>query len=132
MEDGEIEDDDEDSTLILPETKPETTVAQPLQPTATNIKIPPPPVDTHLFENKFSPNDKYLPDKGNRDKRKHDDKKKQHLTEAEKHVMHLHKLERLEREKREKYRREQGVEPLGIILVCILLIVIIDERFSVQ
>lgn len=114
MEDGEIEDDDDDNTVTVPPvTKPEP--VQPLQPAAINVKIPPPPIETtHLFDNKFNPNDKYLPDKGNREKRKHDDKKKPHLTEAEKHVMHLHKLERLEREKREKYRREQGVETLGI------------------
>lgn len=106
LEDGEIEDDDEE-VPVEPENKPPVENV-PVQPKVVENKPP-------LLESKFEKYvDRNRPDRG--EKRKHEEKKKTHLTEAEKHVMHLHKLERMEREKREKYRREQGIENLGEFL----------------
>lgn len=93
LEDGEIEDDDEEIPEAEPQKNENTTVKPPVtQP-----------------EKKFEVKDRPVKP----DKRKYEDKKKPRLTEAEKHVMHLHKLERLEREKRERFKREQGVQNLG-------------------
>ncbi|GJQ80659.1 putative metal ion binding protein [Trypoxylus dichotomus] len=95
LEDGEIEDDDEDVVA-----------------TQVQVEIPHPPKPPTIVEKTSPPADnkheKYDRLKYERSRTKHEEKKKGHLTEAEKSVMFLHKLERMEREKREKYRREPG------------------------
>ncbi|KAF5283194.1 hypothetical protein FQA39_LY17386 [Lamprigera yunnana] len=87
LEDGEIEDDDEEETSTPAETQQEP-----------NPELPPP----NASPNKFRPTRFDRPDR-----HRYEDRKRSHLTEAEKSVLHLHKIERLEREKRDRYKRDQ-------------------------
>ncbi|KRT83414.1 hypothetical protein AMK59_4149, partial [Oryctes borbonicus] len=96
LEDGEIEDDDEEIPAL---TQIEIPLPQPPKP---------PPIAEKIFPVVETKHEKYVRIKYERARPKHDEKKKGHLTEAEKSVMFLHKLERMEREKRDKYRREPG------------------------
>lgn len=104
LEDGEIEDDEED---VSPPTAQQAPPVEPqLSPGGANKPPPPPTIDKGFsFEAKH---EKYDRPKYERQRSKHEDKKKSHMTEAERSVMFLHKLERMEREKRDKYRREPG------------------------
>ena len=113
LEDGEIEDDDDD---VVDATKIETpqTVTDGNKQCTTSSASPKVPVKfpAHGEQGQSDQkNEKVVVqhDKTKFDRRsKYEEKKKSHLTEAEKSVMYLHKLERIEREKRDKYRREPG------------------------
>lgn len=96
MEDGEIEDDDDEE--IPPQT--EENVAPPTQNAPEQILPAPIPTDTNIFKRNEPHADR---------KKRHSTEKKadRHLTEAEKSVRYLHKLERAERERRERLRKEQ-------------------------
>ncbi|KAK4878780.1 hypothetical protein RN001_011286 [Aquatica leii] len=90
LEDGEIEDDDEEEAPMVPEQEPEQPpVEQPL-PNASPNKFP--------HRTRFDRTDRH----------RYEERKRGHLTEAEKSVLHLHKIERLEREKRDRYKRDQS------------------------
>ncbi|KAF5288696.1 hypothetical protein FQR65_LT11961 [Abscondita terminalis] len=94
LEDGEIEDDDEEEEeqQQQPATVP---VEQPSEPAPDQ-----PPSATSPI--------KFPQQRPSRfDRHRYDERKRGHLTEAEKSVMHLHKIERLEREKRDRYKRDQ-------------------------
>ncbi|CAH0549008.1 unnamed protein product [Brassicogethes aeneus] len=85
LEDGEIEDDDDEVPVDV----------------APQILEAPPPQIPNLLA---SPVLKSPPD---RDRRKHEEKLgKKHMTEAEKSILHLRKREKMQREKWEKYKRE--------------------------
>ncbi|KAK9751386.1 hypothetical protein QE152_g5148 [Popillia japonica] len=102
LEDGEIEDDEEE--IAIAESPPPP--PEPAQPHVAKQQ-PPPIVPEKSFPVAFdAKHEKFDRPKYERARSKHEEKKKGHLTEAEKSVMYLHKLERMEREKREKYRRE--------------------------
>ncbi|XP_031330062.1 protein suppressor of sable isoform X2 [Photinus pyralis] len=93
LEDGEIEDDDEEEET-------------PSAPVVVETQTPEPAPQTPPASAKFSPNNNRSRfDRPDRHAR-YDERKRGHLTEAEKSVLHLHKLERFEREKRDRYKRE--------------------------
>lgn len=96
LEDGEIEDDDDE------EVPQEAAGAPPAQPEA--ILPAAVPQDANAFT-KLDPHRK----------RRHSTERKpeKHLTEAEKSVRFLHKLERAERERRERFRKEQLEKTTG-------------------
>lgn len=108
LEDGEIEDDDEDVSApvepvaLAEPPKPEIPAAS--SPTAEKNKI--------QVENEKIPRaekNKERPDRSER--RRHDDKGKRHMTEAEKSILHLRKKEEMQRKKWEKINRIKDIEP---------------------
>lgn len=103
LEDGEIEDDDEEIPPN-PETVP---ITNPSTPSRTSSVCDSPRTPSERDREK--PRDK------SKEHRKHEDKgeRKKHMTEAEKSILHLRKKEKLEREKWLKFQRErqQQFEP---------------------
>lgn len=105
LEDGEIEDDDEDDT---PMEEP-----APAQTNQTKENF-----SGYKSDTKSDKSDKDRDKKDrdrDRDRRRHEEKSRKHMTEAEKSILHLRKREKAQREKWEKFRREQTtpVDPLG-------------------
>lgn len=100
LEDGEIEDDDEEVGESVAQDNADAKT--PEAPNAANAS-------PNKFPDKFNHNRNNRFDKPERFNRP-EDRKRGHLTEAEKSVLHLHKMERmerLERDKRERYKRDQ-------------------------
>ncbi|KAK5638502.1 hypothetical protein RI129_012797 [Pyrocoelia pectoralis] len=94
LEDGEIEDDDDEeeeapTSEVVPTTEPQPVLPEPTQPVTK---------PNHNNRTRFDRSERH---------NRYEERKRGHLTEAEKSVMHLHKLERFEREKRDRYKRDQ-------------------------
>lgn len=125
MEDGEIEDDDEE----VPPPQP----VIPNLPPQFDPQVPPPNFSPIKDQKPMFSNDRNMfMDKGPKDRRNRyeENKKKGHLTEAEKSVMYLHKMERMEREKRDKYRRDPTGD-FGNLLKLLCNYQFIKENYSI-
>lgn len=105
LEDGEIEDDDEDTPMEAPPVIPEGPALPAITPIAPTVI---PTADSLHKSSSDKEKSSSKESKESRKERKSSRHEKKHMTEAEKSVLYLHKMERLEREKREKYRRDQG------------------------
>lgn len=105
LEDGEIEDDEED-TIALHEP-----VAPVEPPKPESVTVP------STEKNKIPTESEKNIRERNRDRperlerRRHDEKGKKHMTEAEKSILHLRKREEMQRKKWEKINRIKDVEP---------------------
>ncbi|XP_023012917.2 suppressor of sable isoform X2 [Leptinotarsa decemlineata] len=98
LEDGEIEDDEEDTSAVAVE------ISKPHASAPVAAKIP-----NEIPNEKEKKKDK--PERS--DKRRHEEKGKKHMTEAERSILHLRKKEELQRKKWEKFRpKEPVVDPL--------------------
>ncbi|KAG5885421.1 hypothetical protein JTB14_036070 [Gonioctena quinquepunctata] len=102
LEDGEIEDDEEDSSTVAVEP-PKPEINPPIVAAKVPIVIP---------NEKDKKRDKpEKPDKA--DRRRHEEKGKKHMTEAERSILHLRKKEEMQRKKWEKFKQKEVVtDPL--------------------
>lgn len=107
LEDGEIEDDDEEATApdesVAPTEPPKLEIPTISSPPAEKNKIP--------VENEKITREKNRDRPDRVDRRRHDDKGKKHMTEAEKSILHLRKREEIQRKKWEKMNRLKDLEP---------------------
>ncbi|KAJ8963553.1 hypothetical protein NQ314_005558 [Rhamnusium bicolor] len=100
LEDGEIEDDDEETTSVEPQPpqelpKPEIIIQTPVK-IEKSISNDKPERDRNRDR----------PDRSERRSR-HEEKGKKHMTEAEKSILHLRKREEIQRKKWEKFNRNK-------------------------
>lgn len=105
LEDGEIEDDDEDTLVpdepAAPVESPKTEIPLCSPPSAEKNKAPIEVEKNTREKNRDRP-----------ERRRHDEGKgKKHMTEAEKSILHLRKREEMQRKKWEKMNRIKDVEP---------------------
>lgn len=109
LEDGEIEDDEDESAVVPPEEVP--------KPEELPLQNPPFPEKSRPYDKE---KEKEKPDKDrdrnrdkDRDRRKHEEKGKRHMTEAEKSILHLRKREEAQRKKWEKMNRIRETDVMG-------------------
>ncbi|CAH1111810.1 unnamed protein product [Psylliodes chrysocephalus] len=117
LEDGEIEDDEEDPAEQPAEIPPvEISIPAPiikqLPPPSPPERPPPfcgPPLTSPeiVVPEKEKDKDKKRDRSERSEKRRHDEKGKKHMTEAEKSILHLRKREEMQRKKWEKMRSKE-------------------------
>ncbi|XP_018571214.1 protein suppressor of sable isoform X2 [Anoplophora glabripennis] len=105
LEDGEIEDDDEEAP------------AEPQEAPKADLAIPA-PVPVKIVDNKVNVIEKIERDRprDRSERRRHEEKGRKHMTEAEKSILHLRKREEMQRKKWEKFNRNKDtvMDPLGM------------------
>ncbi|CAH1184639.1 unnamed protein product [Phyllotreta striolata] len=101
LEDGEIEDDEEEE-IAQPAEVPLVLDCPPPVPKPADFPVVAAPVAPEPPPDKEKKRDRDRPEK-----RRHDDKGKKHMTEAEKSILHLRKREEMQRRKWEKIRSKE-------------------------
>ncbi|VEN42163.1 unnamed protein product [Callosobruchus maculatus] len=108
LEEGEIDDDDE-----TPEAPAEE--APQIEPAdIPNVEQPPPPTvvtEKPAPDKEVKPEKEFRPERPEKtkDRRRHGEKGKKHMTEAERSILHLRKREEMQRRKWEKFSRNKDL-----------------------
>nr|CAI5862596.1 unnamed protein product [Callosobruchus analis] len=107
LEEGEIDDDDETPEVPAEEAPKVEPVDIP------NIEQPPPSVVTEkpVSDKEVKTEKEFKPEKSEKtkDRRRHGEKGKKHMTEAERSILHLRKREEMQRRKWEKFSRNKDL-----------------------